>query len=64
MDGFGPDDWSKLTDAQRVKQCRTAAREADSQAQSAANPETRKTLEGIAAQWLKLAAEIERRSKL
>jgi hypothetical protein len=59
MDGFTADLWSKLTKAERIEHCRLAAREAEAYARSA-SPESRQAYKNLAAQWHRLAAEIER----
>ena len=63
MDGFTADLWSKLTQAERIEHCRTTALEAEAYARSA-SPESRPAYKDLAAQWHRLAAEIERESKL
>ena len=61
MDGFSPDQWSKLTNAERLEHCRMAAREAEAYAKSA-SPDLRELYNNLTAQLHLLAAEIKRES--
>ena len=63
MDGFTGDLWSKLTVNERLEHCRLAAQEAERYA-SNASPHTRPIYQELAVQWLRLAEEIARESKL
>ena len=53
-----PDDWAKLTAAERIAQCYAFAREATQLAQ-AAHPDKQQAYGDLAAKWNTLAAEIE-----
>jgi hypothetical protein len=53
-----PDDWAKLTTAERIAQCYAFAREAAQLAQ-AAHPDKKQHYRDLAAKWHTLAAEIE-----
>jgi hypothetical protein len=53
-----PEDWAKLTRAERVARCHLLAREAAQLAQAAA-PDKRQAYRDIAAKWNTLAAEME-----
>ena len=52
-------DWSGLTPEQRIARCRDAAKEADEYTQIA-QPGLREEYKKLAAQWRRLAVEIER----
>jgi len=55
------DQWSKLTDAERIQHCRTAARQTEAYAKTA-GPDLREIIyKDIAAQWDNLADELEAR---
>jgi len=59
VDAFKANTWRQLSDAERIKYCRAAAREADALRKSA-RPEMRQFYRDLAAQWRSLADEIER----
>ena len=59
MDFSSAEDWLKLGTAERLEHCRKSARDAESHA-ATANPPRRDFYNRLAAQWRKLAAEIER----
>jgi len=62
MGGFRADKWQKLSDPERIKYCREAAREAAAFGKSA-RPELRQFYRDLAAQWHSLATEIQRQLK-
>ncbi len=62
MDGFSAETWAKLTNAERLELCRTAAKEAEVCAKEA-GPPMRDMYKKLATQWLELATEIERISR-
>jgi len=59
MDDFKADRWPDLSNAERIELCRIAARDAEADAKSA-ELASRHLYKNLAAQWLMLAAEIER----
>lgn len=63
MDEFHAEEWQKLTDAERARHCRTAAREAEIFAQLE-SPGLRQLYKDMAAGWNLLAAEIEQASPI
>ena len=63
MDEFHAEEWQKLTDAERVRHCRMAAREAETFAQLA-SPELCQFYKDLTASWNLLAAEIEQASRI
>ena len=60
MDIFTADNWSSLTDAERIEYCLNAGNKAASYAQ-AVSPELREIYDDISLQWYRLANEIEAR---
>ena len=52
------DQWSKVTEAERIQQCRIAARQTEAYAKTA-RPDLREIYSNLAAQWNNLADEIE-----
>jgi len=58
MDWLSGEEWTNLSNAERIEHCRAAAREAESQAQIA-GLEKRDIYERLAAQWHMLAEEME-----
>lgn len=60
MDVLDADQWSKFTEAERIQQCRIAARQAEGYAKTA-SPDLREIYKNLTAQWDNLADEIEAR---
>ena len=58
---FKADEWEKLSIAERAKRCRLMATEAQALAENA-EPRIAETYLKIAADWLTLATEMERKS--
>jgi hypothetical protein len=56
---FDGNEWPRLTLEERVRRCKLMAHEARSRAESASSADLQEGYSKLAAEWLKLAAEIE-----